>query len=308
MQGIVFRPGDARFEGRSVAEAVDAGARRPRLPDGQPQPGQRDAGPDRRPARGADGRRGYAVEARSHNAVAAAVAQGRADWGVAIAPVAAAYGLGFLPVRAERYDFAIPEARWDRPAVAAFRETARSSRTSATGWRRPGFLAARRREAQVSSGRVVLCGGESRRMGQPKAWLPFGPERMLQRVVRLVGRGGVGPIVVVAAPGQDLPPLPDRGGRRPRPGLAAAARSRGSPPGWRPCRTRSSWPTPSATDVPFLQPAWIERLARPDRRPRPGHPPRRRLSPPARRPLPPGDASCRQSTTCSAATASARSS
>ena len=42
---------------------------------------------------------GYAVEARSHNAVAAAVAQGRADWGVAIAPVAEAYGLGFLPIR-----------------------------------------------------------------------------------------------------------------------------------------------------------------------------------------------------------------
>ena len=64
---------------------------------------------------------GYAVEARSHNAVAAAVVQGRAYWGVAIAPVAVAYGLGFLPVRAERYDFAVPESRWERPAVAAFR-------------------------------------------------------------------------------------------------------------------------------------------------------------------------------------------
>jgi len=53
--------------------------------------------------------------------VAAAVEQGRADWGLAIAPVAASYGLGFLPVRAERYDFAIPESRWDRPAVEAFR-------------------------------------------------------------------------------------------------------------------------------------------------------------------------------------------
>ena len=36
----------------------------------------------------------------------------------------------------------------------------------------------------MNLGAVVLCGGESRRMGQPKAWLPFGPERMLQRVVR----------------------------------------------------------------------------------------------------------------------------
>ena len=64
---------------------------------------------------------GSAVEVRSHNAVAAAVAQGRADWGVAIAPVARAYGLAFTPLRVERYDFAVPEARWDRPAVAAFR-------------------------------------------------------------------------------------------------------------------------------------------------------------------------------------------
>ena len=47
-------------------------------------------------------------------------------------------------------------------------------------------------------------------MGQPKAWLPFGPERMLQRVVRRIGEGtGGGPIVVVAAPGQECPPLPD---------------------------------------------------------------------------------------------------
>jgi len=40
---------------------------------------------------------GFAVEVRSHNGVAAAVSQGRADWGVAIEPVARAYGLAFLP-------------------------------------------------------------------------------------------------------------------------------------------------------------------------------------------------------------------
>ena len=54
----------------------------------------------------------------------------------------------------------------------------------------------------MSLGAVVLCGGESRRMGRPKAWLPFGPELMLQRVVRLIGTVAQ-PIVVVAAP-----PLP----------------------------------------------------------------------------------------------------
>jgi putative molybdopterin biosynthesis protein len=50
------------------------------------------------------------------------VAQGRADWGLAIEPVARVYDLAFVAVRAERYDFAIPAVRWDRPAVAAFRE------------------------------------------------------------------------------------------------------------------------------------------------------------------------------------------
>ena len=45
-------------------------------------------------------------------------------------------------------------------------------------------------------------------MGRPKAWLPFGGEFLLQRVVRVVA-GVVRPVVVVAAPGQELPPLPD---------------------------------------------------------------------------------------------------
>ena len=43
-------------------------------------------------------------------------------------------------------------------------------------------------------------------MGRPKAWLPFGDERMLERVVRLVGTVAR-PIVVVAAPDQELPAL-----------------------------------------------------------------------------------------------------
>jgi molybdopterin-guanine dinucleotide biosynthesis protein A len=54
---------------------------------------------------------------------------------------------------------------------------------------------------------IVLCGGESRRMASSKAWLPFGPELMLQRVVRLVGEA-VQPVLVVAGADQPLPPLP----------------------------------------------------------------------------------------------------
>jgi putative molybdopterin biosynthesis protein len=64
---------------------------------------------------------GHAYEPRSHYAVAAAVAQKRADWGVTIEPIAREAGLRFRPLRAEAYDFAIPEERWERPAVAALR-------------------------------------------------------------------------------------------------------------------------------------------------------------------------------------------
>ncbi|MEY4179577.1 MAG: Molybdenum cofactor guanylyltransferase [Planctomycetota bacterium] len=55
---------------------------------------------------------------------------------------------------------------------------------------------------------IVLCGGQSRRMGRPKAWLPFQAETMLQRVVRQVSEA-VQPVWVVAAVGQVLPELPD---------------------------------------------------------------------------------------------------
>ena len=65
---------------------------------------------------------GHLTEARSHNAVAAAVAQGRAAWGVGIATVARAAGLGFLRLQQEQYDFVIPRRRWDRPPVQRFRE------------------------------------------------------------------------------------------------------------------------------------------------------------------------------------------
>jgi putative molybdopterin biosynthesis protein len=63
---------------------------------------------------------GYAVQASNHNAVAAAVAQGRADWGLAIESVARANGLGFLPYKDEQYDFVAPKSRLARPAVKAF--------------------------------------------------------------------------------------------------------------------------------------------------------------------------------------------
>ncbi len=64
--------------------------------------------------------RGYHHEARSHSGVATCVAQGRADWGIAIATVAEQAGLGFVPIRSESYDFVIPQARFSRAAVQQF--------------------------------------------------------------------------------------------------------------------------------------------------------------------------------------------
>jgi putative molybdopterin biosynthesis protein len=49
------------------------------------------------------------------------VLQGRADWGVAIDTVARQYGLAFISLQEERYDFVVPKARLERPAVRKFR-------------------------------------------------------------------------------------------------------------------------------------------------------------------------------------------
>jgi putative molybdopterin biosynthesis protein len=64
---------------------------------------------------------GHGYEPRSHYAVAAAITQRRADWGVTIETVARQSALRFRPLQAEHYDFVIPESRWERPAVVALR-------------------------------------------------------------------------------------------------------------------------------------------------------------------------------------------
>jgi putative molybdopterin biosynthesis protein len=64
---------------------------------------------------------GYAVQPRNHHAVAAAIVQRRADWGVTLDTIAANAGLGFLALREERYDFVVPRSRAHRPAVLAFK-------------------------------------------------------------------------------------------------------------------------------------------------------------------------------------------
>jgi putative molybdopterin biosynthesis protein len=118
-QGIVFRRGDARFEGKKVAAAVATV-----LADADCVLVNRNGGSGTRVLidrlLGAARLPGFLTEARSHNAVAAAVAQGRADWGVAIDTVARDNGLGFLAFQEEQYDFVTPLERAERPPVRAF--------------------------------------------------------------------------------------------------------------------------------------------------------------------------------------------
>ncbi len=120
LQGVVYRSGDERFAGQSGREAIAVVQADPRAVMVNRNQGSGTRILIDRLLAGAQPP-GYAVQAKSHNAVAAAVAQGRADWGVAIAWVAERLGLGFLPLEHERYDFVVPAARFDRPAVAAFR-------------------------------------------------------------------------------------------------------------------------------------------------------------------------------------------
>lgn len=122
LQGVVYRPDDARFHDKTSAEAAVEAA----LSDNECVMVNRNAGSGTRILIDGllNGRQppGYAVQTKSHNAVATAVAQGRADWGIAIDTVARSYGLGFIPLREEHYDFVVPAGRRHRPAVKRFVE------------------------------------------------------------------------------------------------------------------------------------------------------------------------------------------
>lgn len=105
-QGIVFRSDDDRFLQKSLDEIRD-------LVTGDPDcvMVNRNQGSGTRILiedylQGAEPT-GYAVQSRSHNAVAASIAQSRSDWGVAIEVAAKRHGLGFLHLRDEEYDFVV---------------------------------------------------------------------------------------------------------------------------------------------------------------------------------------------------------
>jgi len=106
---------------------------------------------------------------------------------------------------------------------------------------------------------IVLAGGRSSRMGRPKAALEWHGSTLLRRVSGVVGRAVGGPVIVVRAPGQELPPLPAdvrvvedaREGRGPLQGLAAGLAA---------ARDEADAAYASSTDVPLLHPRFVRRV------------------------------------------------
>jgi len=71
---------------------------------------------------------GYDREVGGHLEVALAIAAGQGDVGVTLRVAAEAYGLGFVPIREEHYDLAVPEREMQSAAVRAMLEALNSSR------------------------------------------------------------------------------------------------------------------------------------------------------------------------------------
>ena len=93
-------------------------------------------------------------------------------------------------------------------------------------------------------------------MGTPKAALEWHGSTLLRRVTGIVARAAGGPVVVVRAPGQELPVLPAsveiaedaREGRGPLQGLAAGLAA---------VEGRAELAFISSTDAPLLHPAFV---------------------------------------------------
>ena len=108
---------------------------------------------------------------------------------------------------------------------------------------------------------VVLAGGRSSRMGEPKAALEWHGSTLLRRVAGLVARGVDGPVVVVRAPGQDLPPLPSavevvedsEHARGPLEGIATGLAA---------LQGRAAHAFVCSTDLPLLHPAFVRAVTR----------------------------------------------
>ncbi|MFI7706171.1 NTP transferase domain-containing protein [Nonomuraea sp. NPDC049480] len=113
---------------------------------------------------------------------------------------------------------------------------------------------------QTAAG-VVLAGGRSTRMGKPKAWLEWHGSTLLYRATAVLARTVGGPVIVVAAPGQELPPLPSGvtvaedpvEGLGPMQGLAVGLAA---------VADRAETAFVCSTDLPFLHPAFVRCVLR----------------------------------------------
>ena len=118
-QGVVFRNDDKRFDGKPPSEIVAMAMSDPTVVMVNRNQGSGTRILIDRLLAGAKPS-GYAVQPGNHSAVAAAILQHRADWGITIEATARSSRLAFVPLRNEQYDFVIPKARLHRPAVQAF--------------------------------------------------------------------------------------------------------------------------------------------------------------------------------------------
>ncbi|MCI2416870.1 molybdenum cofactor guanylyltransferase [Saccharopolyspora sp. K220] len=113
---------------------------------------------------------------------------------------------------------------------------------------------------QTTAG-VVLAGGRSTRMGRPKAGLEWHGSTLLYRTAAVLARTVDGPVVVVAAPGQELPELPAGVGvvEDPVEGLGPM---QGVAAGLAAVEDRAAAAFVCSTDMPFLHPDFIRRVLR----------------------------------------------
>lgn len=109
---------------------------------------------------------------------------------------------------------------------------------------------------------LVLAGGRSSRMGVPKAALEWHGSTLLRRTCGVLQRAGLQPVVVVRAPGQELPPLPadvevvddPREGLGPLQGMAVGLTA---------LADRADVAFVCSTDLPFLHAELVRRVLRP---------------------------------------------
>lgn len=105
----------------------------------------------------------------------------------------------------------------------------------------------------------MLAGGRSSRMGAAKAGLEWHGSTLLRRTAGVLARAVDGPVVVVRAPGQALPPLPDTAelvddpveGLGPVQGIAVGLAA---------IADRAEAAFVCSTDLPFLHPAYLRRV------------------------------------------------